>query len=204
MAVDEQVQGEDDLRHEEGSPGDAMMAASQGARLSDKGQNEALSWFLSADPSDLGARGDGTYTFEVNVALAPEKRYIPWTVRVVGADRIRELRRAGENRNARRQRQMGVIPDADDGQFELRVIVEGTVNPDLYEVARNPQVAEQLKAMGLPERHPDAMFLPMQAVKARFGHKPLLIEQIAREILNFGGGDAEDVRDQREAAAGKS
>lgn len=202
MAVDEEQH--EDVRHPEGSPGDAMMAASQGGKLSDAGQNAALEWFLSADPADLGSSGDGTYTFEVNVALAPEKRFIPWTIRVVDSDRIRELRRAGENRNARRQRQMGVIPDADDSNFELRLIVEGTVNPDLYEVARNPQVVAQLRGMGLPERHPDPMFMPMQAVKARFGHKPLLIEQIAREILNFGGGDAEDVRDQREAAAGKS
>lgn len=138
--------------------------------------NAALDWFLSDDPSD---DGELTRTLSLNVGGEDEK-LIPWTIRAIDLDTLRRIRRQVAGNRA--QRRSG--GEMDEVAANLKIVVEGTVEPPLVEAA---------KQMGIAS--------PETALKTRFRHKPGLIGQLAGEILSLSGYDEEDVR---EVAAAKN
>jgi hypothetical protein len=153
----------------------------QGGRLIDKiaegkskdaaEHNAALDWFLSDDPSD---EGELQRVLEINVGGEKEKN-IPWTIRAIDVDTLRRIRRSVAGGRAQR-RQGGEL---DEVTANLKIVVEGTVNPPLAEIAKAKNIAGGAET----------------ALKLKFRHKSGLIGQLAGEILSLSGYDEDDVRE---------
>jgi hypothetical protein len=154
-----------------------VAAASQGGKLSNEEQSSALQWFLSDEP-DAGEVA--TRELELNVGSSDEPRWIAWVIRPIDESVIRAARR--EANGPRAQRRTG--GEGDEARGQARIVVAGTVTPDLVAAAKQQNI-------------PD----PAVAVRRRFSHKPGLLTQISGEIMSLSGFDDEDVR---EASAAKT
>lgn len=157
--------------HEERTGPELIKAAADPKeKLSDGEQSSALEWFLSDDPAeDI----EQTRVLELNVgARDGGEKWIEWTIRAVDLDTIRRIRR--QTLGNRAARQGGV----DEVQANLKIVLAGTVDPDLTAAAHAKQVAE-----------------PTRLLQHRFRHKPGLLGQIAGEIMALSGFDDEDVRE---------
>jgi hypothetical protein len=109
-----------------------------------------------------------------------EPQMMPWVIRAIGIDVIRQAEReaSGQNRAARRANEGGY----DELKANLRVLVEGTVKPDLRQAAAQAGIAD-----------------PAILLQRRLAFRPGLIAQLAGEVMSLSGFDADDVR-----AAGNS
>jgi hypothetical protein len=149
-------------------------------------QITALDWFLSDAPAPV------EYTFDINIGTPRDQRWIKWTIQAVDVDMLRRIRKEAEGpRRARRQRQPGEPMEVDQQEMSARIVVAGTIDPDLREVAR---------MKGAPD-HPDPDVPAIQILKHRFRHKPGLIDQLSLEVMSLSGYDDEDIR---EHMAGKA
>lgn len=147
-------------------------AAAAGRQLDGAEQNVALEWFLSDDPDD---QDDLTRTIEINVGKSDGEKWIPWTIRAVDLDTLRRIRKATITRRG---------GDLDEVQANLKIVVSGTVAPDLTEAAHAMHITTAEKAL-----------------QRRFRHKPGLLGQISGEIMALSGYDDEDVREVSAAKA---
>lgn len=165
---------EDRSAVEELNAGQAVAALGREKPVTETEAQSALDWFLSDAPEDLG---EAVKTIEINVGSSDRERWISWTIRAVDIDELRRIQRLASGR-ARRGKE-------GDSEIEgnLRVIVEGTADPDLYAAAKMRGIAD-----------------PATALRMRFKNKPGLLGQIAGEIMALSGFDGDDVR---EAQAGK-
>lgn len=153
---------------------DAAARAGKGReKLTDGEKADALEWFLSDTPQD---DEDASDTIELNVGTRRRPKWIEWEIQSVDRDLLRKIRR-DSSQQSRRQRVMGQT-DIDADRANLRIVVEGTIKPDLRAAAQQ---------LGLVD--------PADAVKRRFARKPGLIDQIAGEIMSISGFDDEDVRE---------
>jgi hypothetical protein len=144
------------------------------SEMTQKQTMDALEWFLMPeDETDL------THTFEINVGGVGDANevWIKWTVMPVDMDKLRRIRRAAQPKKARRGQPQGE-GDFDGTNANIQVIIEGTQSPDLRAAARE---------LGSVSAEP--------IVKARFRHKPGLIDQIANEIMAVSGYDDEDIQE---------
>lgn len=157
--------------------------ASRPDRLSVEDQDSAMAWFLDDEDEDV------TKTILINVANVGEHK-IPWVIRPVDSETIRDIRRRAEQAASKMQRRRGQVA-VDQGQINLAIVAEGTVEPDLRG-ATERKYGEGLGA--------DATRIVMLALKDKFKRKPGLVDQIAGEILALSGYDDEDVT---EPLAGK-
>lgn len=151
---------------------DAVDALSRRQPTSAADRSSALDWFLSEAPED---NDEITKVIELNVGSSEREHWIKWTIRAVDVD---TLRRINKMTSARRGKE-----DVAADLAQLRVIVEGTVDPDLRVVAQQVGIAD-----------------PAMALRKRFAFKPGLVSQIASRVLELSGFDDEDVREA--AAAG--
>lgn len=151
---------------------DAVEALGRRQPTSAADRSSALDWFLSEAPED---NDEITKVIELNVGSTEKERWIKWTIRAVDVD---TLRRINKMTTARRGKE-----DVAADLAQLRVIVAGTVDPDLRAVAQQMGIAD-----------------PAMAVRKRFSFKPGLVSQIASRVLELSGFDDEDVREA--AAAG--
>lgn len=158
----------------ERTPTEAVDAAAEAGAMTREEHDAATAWFLSDDPDD---EGELTRTIEINVG-GDEEKHIPWTIRAIDLDSLRRIRRSISGTRAQR-RQGGEL---DEVAANLKIVIEGTVNPD---------IAAGAQALGIAS--------PETALKSRFRHKPGLIGQIAGEILSLSGYDEEDVREVQAA-----
>lgn len=133
--------------------------------------SSALEWFLAEDPEE-SEEETATHTIEINVGVGVE-RWISWVVRPIDDDELRRIQRQSAVMR-RRSRQDDV---AIDQLGNARVIVQGSVDPDIEQIA-----AQQNKD-------------PVAVVMKRFKKKPGLIAQLAGQIMALSGFDDEDVRD---------
>lgn len=150
---------------------------------------EALEWFLSDEGEE---DGPVTHPLDINVGRPGEERWIQWVVTAVQSTRIDELRRAHVqetgNRQQRRRRQ--AAEQLDVARFNAALVFEATISPDMTKV---------IQAKGLKQGASGA-----DAIMWRFREKPLLIDQIAGEILRISGADEDDLREAREVIAAKN
>lgn len=148
---------------------------------------DALSWFLEDEPVDL------THTLRINVGTPGDPRWVKWTLRAIDSETLKRIRREAQdgNRRARRSRQPGEAAEIDPQAANLRIVVEGTVEPDL-----DKAVVQYAAKMGreAPE-HPDSSVARMQIVKHRLRHKPGLIDQLSAEIMSLSGYDDDDIQE---------
>lgn len=184
MAVDESTHTEQD---EEQTEVDLIREAAAGHDMTRADVDAATEWFLSDE--ELPA----TRTIRINVGSADAQRWIPWTIRSVDSDVLRRIRTEGQNRAARRARQATGLSEVDPQEANARIVVEGTVAPDLGEIV--------LKKLRDDQRPSDPAAARMIVLKHRFRHKPGLIDQIAGEIMSLSGYDEEDIQ---EATAAKN
>jgi hypothetical protein len=176
----------------------AQVAAEKGDPVGAVGQQKALDWFLTDEAEDI------TKSFRLNVggpvdddgsaivASNPPK-WIEWTIRPVDLDEIKRIRRQSQDPRSRRQqrRRPGTTEETDDNQFNLGLVVEATVDPDLI------AVSQQMKGPDGSRGIAD----PRMAVKWRFRHKSGLVGQIVGEILDFSGFNDNDIQDAVEVTA---
>jgi hypothetical protein len=167
--------------------------AAEGTKLTAEEQADALDWFLSAE------EGEFTKAIRLNVGGPVDEdgaavsadhppRWVEWVVRPLDLDTIKRVRRQASGVSRRQRRQAAQTGEFDDTLFNLGIVVEATVSPDLLEAARRMGIAD-----------------PRQAVKLRFQHKSGLVGQIVGEVLDLSGYNENDVRDASEvAAAGES
>lgn len=141
---------------------------------SDMDAVDATAWFLSDEDSEVKAHK----TFEINVSADPDvDKYVRWKVQAISRERIRQFRKQSRTSGRR-----GMAEEIDETKVSLLIAVEGTVEPNLRELAQ--QIGAQ----------------PTEVLRRRMSHKPGLIDQIAAEVQAVSGYDDDDVRD---VAAGK-
>lgn len=144
---------------------------------------DALEYLLSAftDPDSVVV----TRVLRVNVGAPNKPRILRWTIRNIPGPMIRKIREDAEEQ-ARRTKGSSGAQAGFDGN--VRIVIEGTVDPDVKAGAVSLGVMDS------------GAFLET-ALQGKQG----LIEQIAGAILTLSGYDDEDVNDELEArAAGNS
>jgi hypothetical protein len=143
---------------------------------------DAGEWLLAS----FDHHPDTHYTLDLNVGTPSKKKWIAWTIKAIPGDRLREIRaKAAERSEAnmgRRQGSGGVLTAAQAAyRASLEIVVEGTVEPNLHELAA---------ARGLAD---SAMI-----VEGAFSNKQGLVETVAAEISALSGYDNDDIRDHLE------
>lgn len=143
-------------------------------------RDDATAWFLSdevesvaSDEIDLNVGG--------TIGSGREK-WVRFRVQVVpgGRERIRDIRRECMVTNAAGEREV------DDTEANAKIAAEGLLTPDLSK-SENRRVRGQ------------DYFDPVDALNARFAHKPGLIDQLANKIVAITGYDDKDVREVKAA-----
>jgi hypothetical protein len=161
-----------------------QMADDRGAKdASAQTQMDALDWFLNAKAKPV------TKTLRLNVggpaddkgeAIEPENPpvWIDWTVQTIDLDTIKRVRSMSMTGGSRRQRRAGMGGEFDEAQFNVGIVAEATVYPDLHEVVRRTGVQDV-----------------RIEVKRAFQHKSGLIGQIVDEVYTLSGFSQNDVQD---------
>lgn len=148
-------------------------------------QMSALDWFMDDDSAPA------VDEIELNIGTSRNRRWIDWTICAVDTDVLKRIRRDAEGNRARRRSRTPGETDIDPQEANLRIVLAGTLAPDLRDIA---------KRKGAPE-HVDPDVAPLQLLKHRFRQKPGLIDQLAGEIMSLSGYDEDDLR---EHLAGKA
>ena len=133
---------------------------------------DATEWLLSNDQRAY------THTIQINVGSPTQEVWVDWEIRPVDLDTLKKIREAsqgGTNRQRRRSAQTG---EMDEVEANIRIVVEGTVTPDLKAVAAEKRMVD-----------------PGDVLRQRFAHKPGLLGQISGEVMSISGYDDEDVRE---------
>lgn len=122
-----------------------------------------------------------TRVLRVNVGAPQTPKIVRWTIRSISGARIRKIQ---EDARAEARRVKG--QEGTNAVFagNLRIVVEGTVDPDLRAGASRFQVAD-----------------PADFLEVALQSKQGLIDQISGAILTLSGYDEDDVNDEMEAKA---
>jgi len=155
-------------------PEEAVIAAGRDQKLSEQNAANATDWFLSTDPADSLAT---QLVIQVNVGT-DEDHWIDWTIRSVDAEILRRLRKEASGNRATRR----AGGEVDDMELSARMIVEGTVDPPIRELAAR---------QGLRE--------PKDLVLRRFANKPGLLLLISDKINEVSGFNEDNVREAQAA-----
>lgn len=156
--------------------------------MTPEAQASALDWFLSDEEVPM------EYTLDVDIGPPDGKRIVPWTITAISSDTLKAIRAAAQEGNRGRRRGMaaaGQAPEINEQEMNARIVVAGSVNPNLVDAAAK---------RGAPE-HPDPMTAPVQLLQHRLRHKPGLIDQLSGEVLRISGYDDDDIREHE---AGKA
>lgn len=145
---------------------------------------DALEWFLADEGSE--ETSEPVYPIEINVSTNPTApEWVQWHVKPMQSQRIDFLRRTFQMPVNREQRRRGEQGELDGAKFNAALVFEATVYPNLVDV---------LERTG---KFRDGVELVLH----RFRAKPLLVDQIAGQVLFYSGGDSDDVRTAREVKA---
>lgn len=201
--TDEQLREQDEAREARASQVEAVRtAAAVGAGelkgpLTPEAQASALDWFLSDEEVPMA------YTLTVNIGPPDQTVEVPWTITAISSDTLKAARAAAREGNRSRRRGLaaaGGQPEVDELEMNSRIIVAGSLDPDLPAIAKARMDRARQTGMDVPD-HPDPMVAPVQLLQNRLKHKPGLIDQLAIEILRISGYDDDDLREHQ---AGKA
>lgn len=138
----------------------------------------ATDWFLNPDEEESIAWA----TLPINVAPAGRKENIVnFKIQVVDRDEIKRMRK-----EATIQKPDG-MEEIDEMEANLRIAVEGLLDPDI----KNDEKLRNVRG----EQYMD----PGDALRARFAHKPGIIDQIAGKIVQISGYNSADVKEVKAA-----
>lgn len=163
----------DDVRVVEDEHREAMDRVGEG-RADEDDVSAATEWLL-ADEQQVNTR-----KLRVRLGGSDDNPLeSDWIIRAIGVDVIRAAEREATGNRAQRR-----SPDGgyDELKANLRVVAEGTVSPDLKDLARQRGFAD-----------------PVVLLRQRFQYRSGVLTQIAGEVMSLSGFDGEDVR-----AAGNS
>lgn len=162
------------------TPAAVAKKVSRGRKVTDEQAQDALEWFLQADDSSEVE----PKTLKLNMGTTDLPQWINWVIGPVEDTLITKIREQSR-KGTRAQRRRGDA-EIDDMLVARRMVVEGTLNPDLRELGKKLKMVD-----------------PADAVQAFFqkAGKTGLITQLSGEILSISGWDEEDVQEV-EAARG--
>lgn len=154
-------------------------AAKKPEDITPQERDEATQWFMSEDTEEVAS------TFiRLNVGGTKEsgtEKWVKFKIQIVERERIRDIRR-----------QCRVMVDGeqevDDTEANARIAAEGLLEPNLQKIVRD----------GVPIRGQRYMD-PVDALRARFAHKPGLIDLIAGKIVELAGYDDKNVQEVKAA-----
>jgi hypothetical protein len=163
---------------------DLIRRAANGEELTEEEHQDATDWLLQSFREELPTITD---KLEINVGTPQHPTWIDWEIRSIDGAMIRRIREQAMNQRAMRrqgtqQASAGVAEAA--FQANVRIVVEGSVKPDVKVAAGSTGVADP------------GIFLE-QALNRKQG----LIDQLAAEILGLSGYDDDDLRDAQEVRA---
>ena len=122
--VDDGAPDSDDVVIEH--PGrEAVRRASEGRPLEPEAVDDATAWFLSDEEEEE------TEDMQLNIGSAEQPHWINWTIRSVDADVLRRIQRSGQSRAQRRRGAAVTGADVDAQEANARIVVEGTIKPNL-------------------------------------------------------------------------
>lgn len=172
--------------HPDELPPEVEAVAQRGDKTDPQEKQDALDWFLA---EDSGEAVEPVYTIQINVSTDVERpRWLDWQIKPIPSQRIDYLRRTFSMQPNREQRRRGQSADLDAARFNAALVFEATVYPDLE---------QPLRTKGFRDG--------AELITWRFRQKPLLVDQIAGEVLQRSGGDEADLRTATEVrAAGNS
>lgn len=147
--------------------------------------HDATEWLLGAvsDTEEI------THVLTLNVGSHAKPHKINWTIRALDGAVIRRIREETAGNRASRRAGVSMLADSNRVfQANVKVVVEGTVAPDLKTVAAQRGLAA-------------ATLLIEQGFRRKQG----MVDQVAAEIMALSGYDDDDVQDAVEqGAAGSS
>lgn len=182
---DVRVTGEGPGMHPDELPPEVERVAQHADQTEPQEKQDALDWFLAEDSGDAV---EPTYTIQINVSTdIDHPQWIDWQIKPIPSQRIDYLRRTFSMQPNREQRRRGQTADLDAARFNAALVFEATVYPDLE---------QPLRTKGFRDG--------AELITWRFRGKPLLVDQIAGEILQRSGGDEADLRTATEVRAGKA
>lgn len=140
---------------------------------------DALAYLLDAFHNDEGQVVERV--LRVNVGTPNNPEIIRWVVKNIPGPKIRQIREDAEEKARRTKGSSGATAGFEGN---VRVVIEGTVEPDIKKGAREIGLAD-----------------PADFLERALLNKQGLIEQLAGAILTLSGYDDEDVNDELEAKA---
>lgn len=146
----------------------------------DAGVPDATEWLLRAlqEPPHI------EHTLIVNVGgVGPDRQEVSWKIKTLEGKLIRKIREDADQ-VVRRSGGTGAGTTGASWIANVRIVLEGSVSPDLKAIARQVGVAD-----------------PTVVLEQALNHKQGLVDQIAGSILQLSGYDNEDVRDAVEVRA---
>lgn len=144
---------------------------------------DATDWFLAEDEDEEGERAIKTYEIDVGIK---KPKLVRWVIGSLDRERISEIRKEAREQVARRQgkRRGGGDPFDDSAEMiaNLRIAVEGTVNPDFSD--------ERMRKVN-GKQYAD----PADAMRAKFKAKSGIIDQIAGYVILLSGFSSDDIQE---------
>jgi hypothetical protein len=162
-------------------------AGQAGAKvLSPEEQLDALDWLLSDETEE--EQQAPRRLLKLNVGTDEQPKIIDWVITTLDAETFNQIRAQARlesgNRQVRRQRGRGRDEiDFDVTVYNQRVVAAATVEPDLDEAVKAK----------FSQPAADPLFYKVELLKARFRNKPILLDQVAGEVMLFSGADEDDV-----------
>lgn len=152
--------------------------------VSDEDAADATAWLLASFSDDV-ERPEHTLTLNVGSITKPKK--IPWRIKALPVEMIDKIREAAMPATNRAMRRGGLGAVADPRQqyrANLRLIVEGTVEPDVRAVAKSTGIAA-----------------PEEFLTEAFRYNSGLVDIVASSILTLSGYDEDNVQDELDTKA---
>lgn len=150
-----------------------IKAAAADEKLSDAEIISATEWFLTDDSEE-----SFTHTIQINVGPPDKEMWIEWTIEAVDLDTLKRIRKAAQGGTKAEKRRNAAAGELDEVEANIRIVVEGTVAPDLRAIANEARLVD-----------------PADVLRRKFRRKPGLLGQISGEIMSISGYDDEDVRE---------
>lgn len=161
--------------------GQVVRAAARGEKLAEDEVHDALEFFLAQEGEEVEIEPKD---LKLNVGTTANPKFIRWVIQPVDDAEIVQIRkRATKGSKAARRRGDAEV---DENLVARRIVVKGTIEPDIGELAKQLRLVDPADALLTYFR--------------KFG-KTGLILQISGEILNISGYDEDDVSEM-DAALG--
>lgn len=165
-------QADADVRNVSGSPDPGLPKAVEEAASVAKPEDldagtvvSATDWFLSQEVEPVAWD-----TFDLNVSSDPRrKKWVRFRIEAIDRDVLKQIRQDATDANT------GMEDDVLSNEF---VAIQALVDPDLSDPKTRGGMAD-----------------PRDALRRMLGHKPLLIDAIARRAMAISGANTDDQRD---------